>query len=45
MNIFLTIWVITVILSTVISVFLDAIDVVDSNISGFIVLCIAIPLF
>ena len=43
MNIFLTIWVIVVILSTIISVFLDAIDVVDGEFSGFIVLCIAIP--
>lgn len=43
MNTFITVWSIVVILSVVISVFLDAIDVVDGNISGFIVLCIAMP--
>lgn len=43
MNTLITVWCIVVILSVVISVFLDAIDVVDGNTSGFIVLCIAIP--
>ena len=43
MNTLIIIWIITVILSVIVSVFLDAIDVVDGNISGFIVLCIAIP--
>ena len=43
MNILLIIWLATIILSFIIAVFLDAIDVVDGNISGFIVLCIAMP--
>ena len=43
MNTLLIIWLAAIILSSIIAIFLDAIDVVDGNISGFIVLCIAMP--
>lgn len=43
MNTFLIIWVIVAIFAIMLSIFLDAIDVVDGTVSGFIALCIAMP--
>ena len=43
MNILLIIWLAAIILSSIIAIVLDAIDVVDVEISGFVVLCIMMP--
>ena len=43
MNTLLIIWITAIILSSIIALFLDAIDVVDVEISGFVVLCIMMP--
>ena len=40
MNIILIIWLFAIILSSIVTTFLDAIDVVDGSAIGFIVLCI-----
>ena len=43
MNTLLIIWIAAIILSSIIAILLDAIDVMDVEISGFIVLCIMMP--
>lgn len=43
MNTILIIWLAAIILSSIIAILLDAIDVVDVEISGFVVLCIMMP--
>ena len=43
MNTLLIIWLAAIILSSIIAILLDAIDVVDVEISGFVVLCIMMP--
>ena len=43
MNTLLIIWIAAIILSSIIALFLDAIDIIDVEISGFIVLCIMMP--
>lgn len=43
MNTLLIIWLIVIILSSILAIFLDAIDVVDGKFSGFIILCIMVP--
>lgn len=43
MNTLLIIWISAIVLSSILAIFLDAIDVVDGSIGGFIVLCIMMP--
>ena len=43
MNTLLIIWITAIILSSIIAIVLDAIDIVDVEISGFVVLCIMMP--
>lgn len=43
MNTLLIIWLAAIILSSIIAIVLDAIDIVDVEISGFVVLCIMMP--
>ena len=43
MTILLIIWLAAIILSSIIAIVLDAIDAVDIEISGFVVLCIMMP--
>ena len=43
MNILLIIWLAVIILSSIIAIVLDAIDIVDIEISGFVVLFIMMP--
>ena len=43
MNTLLIIWLAAIILSSIIAIVLDAIDIIDIEISGFVVLCIIMP--
>ena len=43
MNTLLIIWIAAIILSSIVAIVLDAIDVIDVDTSGIIVLCIMMP--
>ena len=43
MTILLIIWLAAIMLAAIIAIVLDAIDIVDVEISGFVVLCIMMP--